>query len=266
LNKLVQRLLDRIQQPEPVSVPWGWGIALWLVFAYVLAQLMSLLMVTTLRDDDVTSPDGLSIILSALLATFITFWLVIQYSRNALWEEAASRKKNKPTRSFFQVMSFNESRSAPFWVMWFYALIIAIIIDTVSLLLGKPDESLPIGLDRLNDADAFNWIAAGLLYVVFRPVVEALIFQGMFYPALVKSLGDNLRALVLTTLVLTAVYFIQVAGDFNWTLLHWGLIYPLSLGLTAGIIRAHSKSTTAALGAYVMFGIFLMLKTLITFG
>jgi hypothetical protein len=38
------------------------------------------------------------------------------------------------------------------------------------------------------------------------------------------------------------------------------------VGLTAAAIRAHTKSTFAAVGANGMFGLFLMLKAMLAFG
>jgi hypothetical protein len=258
-------MLKRIRLPEPHTPPWGWRLGAGLIGVYLAATFASLLMVTALRDDDLADPRASTLMLAGAIGGVLSLTLVYQYTSGAVLKKQESSKGYHQTTA--QALGLVASRSNPLWLLSLVALAVAVAADTLALLLGKPDASLPLGLDRIEGADTMTWVVATLVYVALRPAVEGLIFQGALYPALAKRLKDNLAAAYLTTLSFAAFYFAQnPALALSWEITYWSLLYPLGVGLTTTLARAHGKSTLAAISAHAMFGLFLMLKALLTFG
>lgn len=258
---MIKKILKKIDLPEPLPTVWRWQLAVRLVVVYIVAQFMALLLVTTQLDEDLGDPSAGALALSGLISTLIMVWLIYQYAANIAAEATPAGKKSRYRLP--AVLAFGESHTVPAWIVWFWALAMAILLDAVALIAGKPANSLPLGLDRIEDANILIWVTVTFLVIVLRPVAEALLFQGILYPSLAAAYEDNRQGLFVTAAVFTGVYFIQSAGsEFGWGVWYWGLVYPLVLGMTLTVIRAHTKSTLTAAGASGMFGIFLMLKTL----
>jgi membrane protease YdiL (CAAX protease family) len=85
--------------------------------------------------------------------------------------------------------------------------------------------------------------------------VEELIFRGILYPALIKF-RSPLEAIGLSALLFALMHFI-IDPEFLW----WGFVLPLIIGVCAGMARAATQSTLAAIGTHAMFGLFLVLRT-----
>lgn len=259
-------LIQRIRLPEPQQPLWRLPLPFWVLVTYVIAILGGILMVATWRDDDITNPDATSLMAAGIIGGLLTIWAVIQNIRAAIIDVEESGKKQDKPFTVNGLLALHESRSRPFWVVWLTALIMVIALESLSLVLGRPATSFPIGLDRIEGAGFSAWVLAGVLLIIIRPIAESLVFCGLLYPIFAKLLSDNLRAAFATSACVAIFYLVQVFNtDLGWSVLYWGAVYPLVLGLTIAIARAHTKSTIAAIGSHAMFGIFLYLSALVIF-
>ncbi len=262
---MFKTFLHYVRQPETQPILWRWPLPFWLTVSYIVATLTSLLMVTTWREDSLDNPEAISLIVAGIIGGLFTIWAIIQNMRSAIIDEREKSSKRAATLSIARLLNLNESRSRPLWIGWLVALAIVIILDALALILGRPETSYPVGLDRIQGATWTTWLLAATLFIVVRPLAEELIFRGILYPVLARSLGDNLRAAMGAAALFTILYLVQVFNtDLGWDVTYWGLIYPFVLGTTAGLLRAHTKSTWSAVGAHAMFGLFLILSALVT--
>ncbi len=261
---MIKSILKKVRLPEPYLPPWGMRLAFGTVVMFVVALFLGLLITTTIREDDPSDAQAPSIIMGAAIGSVMALTLAYQYSSGVVLKKQESSKNYKQT--VVQSLGLIPSRSRPLWIASLAALAVAIALDTLTLILGKSDTSLPLGLDRMDDANTLTWIMAAVLFGGLRPIAEEVIFRGTLYPVMVKRFQDNVQAVVGSAVVFALFYFVQAFNwDISWEVSYWSLTYPLILGLTAGIIRAHTKSTTAAIFANAMFGLFLMMKAILTF-
>lgn len=259
---VLRKIVKWVDTKEPQPIVWGLPLGIRLLVIYLVVQLTALLLVVSAADEDFSNPSSSVVLISGLVACVFMVSQVWQYVDNARWKVADSKNQKHPATTVIQLLSLHESLHIPIWILWLAAFALAIIIDNVALLLGKPITSLPLGLEELNGFLELG--AAILLFVGLRPFVEGLVFQGVIYPALAKRLGNNRQAILGTTLLFTLTYFVLTLGDeIDWGVFHWGLLYPFSMGFLLTTMRAYSKSTLAILGAQAMFGVFLILKMLL---
>lgn len=259
-------LIQRIRLPESQQPLWRWPLPFWVLVSYLVATLVGVLMVTTWREDDISDPDATSLLAAGIIGGLLTIWAVIQNIRAAIIEvEQSGRKQDKPL-TVAGLLSLRESRSRPMWVVWLTALVVVIAVESLSLVIGRPTTSFPLGLDRIEDAGFSAWVLGGALFIIIRPIAETLIFCGLLYPVLAKILDDNLRAAFTTAGCFAVYYLVQVFNtELGWSVMYWGLVYPFALGLTISLVRAHTKSTIAAIGSHAMFGLFIFLSALVIF-
>lgn len=263
---MFKMILWRVRQPESQAVLWGFPLPVWLTVTYVITTLVGLLMVTTWREDSLSDPDAASLILAGIIGGALTVWAVFQNVRQAIIEAKETSKKKAETPNVQDLLSLKESQSRPLWIVWLIAFAVAVTLDTVAVLLGKPQNSFMPGLDRISGASWATWVLAALLYVIVRPAAEELIFRGILYPVLARRLSDNVQAVAASAGLFTLLHLGQVFNEnLGWQVTYWGLVYPLVLGWVAGIARAHTKSTPAAIGTHAMFGLFMVLNALVTF-
>ena len=261
---MIKNILKFVREPEPTQPLWGLPLPFGLTIAYVIAYLTALLSVTTWREDELTSPDGVSIIAAGILGGLLTIWFIRQNIRSAIID-IETQSKGKKSLKVAEALSMQESQSRELWLVWLAALSIAIALDAFALLV-QPETTFPVGIDRLGDNIAWStWLLVFGLFVIVRPIAEEFIFRGVLYPVLAQRFQDNFVAIYITAFLFTIYYFVQVfETDLRWGIVYWGLIYPFILGITAGIARAHTKSTWGAIGTHMMFGFFLFLKALLT--
>ncbi|NDJ86096.1 MAG: CPBP family intramembrane metalloprotease [Chloroflexi bacterium] len=263
---MLRSAILRIRQGEARPVLWRWPLPFWITVSYLVAMLTALLMVTTWREDDLMNPDATSILLAGIIGGLLALWLAIRNIQAALIDAETTSKQRQDDLTVSRLLALEESRTRPLWIVWLMALATIILIDALALVAGKPASNLPIGLDRIDSAAWETWFLALILFAGVRPITEELIFRGILYPALARWLDNNLLAALATAALFTIFYLLQVLNaDLGWTTIYWGFIYPLTLGLTASLARAHTKSTWAAVGSHVMFGLFLVLSAMVTF-
>lgn len=264
---MIKSLFSRVRRPEPHEPLWNWPLPFWLAVSYLIATLTGLLMITTWREDDLSDPDAPSLILASIIGGVVTLWVIRQNIVAAIIEAREQSGKEVESLTIAKPLNLNESYSRPLWLVWLIALSVVVAMDAVALILGKPSTSLPVGLDRIEDVGWTTWMLAALLFVLVRPLVEELIFRGILYPVAARALNDNWLGVAVTAAFFMLFYLVQVFNtDLGWGVAYWGLIYPFVLGMTAGLARAHTKSTWGAVGTHAMFGLFVILSALVTVG
>lgn len=116
-------------------------------------------------------------------------------------------------------------------------------------------------------ADAFAWIVAIMLLVLFQPLAEELMFRGLIYPALRTGLGAWVG--FFATAILYAAFHLftyTTTPQSNFPFTWYVLLLPLLNGLYLTAVRAYTRSTRAAIVAHVGLGIFAILRALVLAG
>jgi membrane protease YdiL (CAAX protease family) len=113
---------------------------------------------------------------------------------------------------------------------------------------------------------ALSWILAFLLMVIFQPLADQLIFQGIVLPAFRQSLGAIPGYLV--TAAVYGIFHLALYSppDTDPTILWYTLFVPFIAGLIFGAVRLYTGSTRAAMLTHVAFGLFAVVKLLTLVG
>ncbi|KAB2862154.1 MAG: hypothetical protein F9K46_07435, partial [Anaerolineae bacterium] len=160
---MIKSILKKVRLPEPYLPPWGMRLAFGTVIMFVVALFLGLLITTTIREDDPTDAQAPSIIMGAAIGSVMALTLAYQYSSGVILKKQESSKRYQQTVA--QSLGFIASQSRPFWIASLSALAVAIVLDTVTLILGKSDNSLPLGLDRMDGVDTLTWIMAVVVFI-----------------------------------------------------------------------------------------------------
>lgn len=252
---MFKKIIWHIRQPETFPQLWGFPLPFWLLMSYVVATLVGLLMVTTWREDELANPDATSLIIASLLGCLLLIWSIVQNVRLAIHEHNAQHKNDSLTLQ--TALALTPSRSRPLWLVALWAFAAAVTLDASAVILGRSITDYPLGFDRISGAGWLTWLLAAIWAIGLRPLGEEWLFRGILYPVLARRLHDQWYAVLAATGLFVAFYLAQVVD------VYWGLIYPLILGLVAGMARAHTQSTWGAVVAHLMFGVFLLLSALV---
>lgn len=257
-RKNLTLLLARVRIPEPVRVPWGWLLGVGLGAVYLILFFMALLFSATAADMPLTENDPTVLTWASFLSAWLLLVVIWQNVNLTLSRAKEAAKKSPPT--FKQVLALVPSTTTPFWVVILMVFGLAVIVDTVGLVLNVPSQTMPIPLEGLSpNSQALAFLVAAVTVVVLRPMAEELLFRGVLYTGLLKSFTPW-QSITISTLLFVIVHYVLDSD------LWWGLAYPLAIGLTAGIVRASTKSTTAAIGAHAMYGLFVVLRAMLVNG
>lgn len=236
-------MLTRIREPE-TAPPWGAAAGLSLLAAYVVFQIAALAVVTTLMEPDAVmtgAPSPMTTGIAATLAAALAFALLLSTLRRGAAQVAVSLRLGDGYYSL--------------WIIVLFSLGMAITVDLVAL--ATNTAGLPLTLRGLG-ADPLPWVVAALFTIVAQPVVETLLLQGVWYPALAARLG-NLQAVALTAVTQMILVAFPPADPGDPAL--W--IEALLAGLYISLVRAHEGSTRSAIVARGMFGAFLLARALL---
>jgi len=147
-----------------------------------------------------------------------------------------------------------------------FALGMVISLDVLSLAVTGQFEVASSELFNFasEDVSFFGWIMAALLMILLQPVAEELVFRGVLFPVL-RTAGGAWGGLFFCAAVSALFHFIAYPpSNEDRTLFIWyGLIHPLLAALTFCGVRAHTRSTIAAMLAHAIFGAFFVIKAVI---
>ena len=135
-------------------------------------------------------------------------------------------------------------------------------IDLVGVLLKlKGDQVLPPVLDALRGPVGLSWLIVAIVALLVQPIAEGLVFAGILYPVLARSVKNNLSAVILTALIYMVVNLaVLSSGAGAW----YTLIQPFLMALAMALTRAFMQSTQSAIVARMFFGLFFILAALVS--
>jgi membrane protease YdiL (CAAX protease family) len=256
MRQSIATLVNRINTPEKIRVPWSWRLGVVLIVAYVVVFFAALLFTTTSADRSFDEANPQILAWTSLMSAILMLFLTYQYTAAAFFR-AQDEKKIGAKVNLWQALHLNDSQNTPLPIVLMLAFAAAIVLDLLRRLLGFSEDSLPIPLYRVDQDNAVIFGAAVLVMVVMRPLVEEVIFRGILYPALIKF-RPPFESIAVCALIFAAMHFI-LDPEFVW----WGFVLPLVIGLCAGMARAATQSVLAAIGTHAMFGLFLVLRTIL---
>jgi membrane protease YdiL (CAAX protease family) len=204
-------------------------------------------------------------LVSLIIGTLIAFSLLEQAALASLvgWILGGLAAAGFIRAAFRQqraALALTATGAHPFIVL-LLAVGMAMLIDLIDLAVtGNFLPAAPLLVLRGADVGWVGGLAAVILMLLVRPLVEELVFRGILLPALRPVMGGWGGLLVSALLygLFQALAYTTVPGDWWHT-----LITPMLMGLFLGIVRIHTGSTRAAIIAHVGFSIFALLKLLV---
>lgn len=240
-------LLGRIGTVDPAP-PWNLTTALFTVLAAVAAMLAASAFVATWSG---TQPAAL------LLGWSLGGVVIIVFVNRARRREAdrAAMRLAPPT--------------TPLIILLLLSLGIAIGIDL--LMLAATSDFLPapelIGLAQ--QPTWVTWLLGIAFMIMIQPTAEELVFRGVAFPALRTALGawpGLLASGAASGLFHLVLYQPLYVGASQNTMLWYGFVEPLLMGVWLALVRAATRSTRAAIAAHSAFGLFALLKLILLTG
>jgi membrane protease YdiL (CAAX protease family) len=233
----------------------------WLPIALVVIEgllfFAALLFISYWRNSDLSAPDPLTLLWTAFLSSALTIIVTFQYVTGYILAQR-EEKRLKNDRTVMEWLGLGPSRNTPLWVILLGAMALAVILDTLGLVLGVTETSLPIPLMGINEAvDPFAFFVAALVLVILRPIADELIFRGVLLPALLPLMRPFYA--VLASAGLYGLLHFALDPQFVW----WGLVLPCVVGLLAGVARLTTQSTQTAIGVSAMFGLWAVLRAIV---
>jgi len=241
-------LFARLSVLEPAP-PWGWGAAASAVIVAVVAVIG--ISVITLA---VLGVQSYTVYLGWMIAVVImAYWVV---STRSDPEDRAAMRLELPT--------------IPLPFLMFIMIGFVLVIDLLGLAVtGLFLPFMELFTFNITNATALEWIFAVGFMVFTQPVGEEMIFRGVLFPLMRARLGAvgglvaNAAAYALFHLVL---YTSQIGAVDPRALIWYGLIAPFLDGLILACVRAYTQSTSAAIVAHVVFGLFAIVKLFVITG
>jgi membrane protease YdiL (CAAX protease family) len=215
---------------RPAAPPWSSGEALLAVAALLISMIVIASAITITLTAPASTPET---------GTFISGWAVGLLLSAAFvlirWRRSAQK---------FAGLAY----AAPHYPL-FLALLLGVAAGLTADLLAAwgsggffPSAAL-IGVDG---GDVAGLLLAVIFTVILQPAVEGLIFFGVVLPRLRASLGGY--AGMFAAALLFGGYYALVFGArlTDSSVLWYGFIAPLLVGVMAAVMRAHTGSTRAA--------------------
>jgi membrane protease YdiL (CAAX protease family) len=232
-------VLRSLAVPEADVPPWSPGTALLMPLILLLAQIAGAVALLSLLAGEAQVAPLLGWILGSLIAAAY-LWSALRQNRAAL--------RLGPTKARLPLVLL-------------FAFGMAVLIDLIDL--GVTGSFLPApelaGLVGAN-AGLAGALAAALLMLLAQPVADELAFRGVFFPMARQRLG-GWGGLLTVALLYGLFHMIIYTSDPGVHLWHT-LGTPALSGLVISGVRAHTRSTRAAIVAHVGFGIFALIKLL----
>ncbi len=254
IKKYLKLLQQQLQTPELRRVPWEvLGLPVFLGVVYLIAFFMSFFLLNTLLED---RPEPTIMLGTSLLSGLLLIGFTFQYTGVSI-RQAREDKRIKGDVRLTEWLALDAPMEIPLWGMAMVGFSLAVLVDTIGLVLGVPPLSLPIPLADISEDELSLFSLAAFTLLIVRPLAAELIFRGVWYPALVKQMPP-LYAVGVSSLVFAILQYLT-DPQYLW----WGFFTPLAIGICTGIARAASKSTQTALVIHMMFSLFIILRAIL---
>jgi uncharacterized protein len=166
-----------------------------------------------------------------------------QFAAYSLWLAAVWVLLRTPTTTFWQAVKWTWPEGGP-WVYLALGPGLAIATGLLASLLQA--KNIKFGLMEQLLADPVGCRLLVIFGVTAGPLIEELLFRGIFLPVAIRSLGT------IGGLLVTSIPFSLMHGPmYDWSWQH--LLLLVLVGVAFGLVRIRSNSTlasTVAHGAY----------------
>jgi uncharacterized protein len=166
-----------------------------------------------------------------------------QFAAYSLWLAAVWVLRRAPATSFWQAVKWTWPEGGP----WFYLALgpgLAIATGLLASLLQAKNIKFGLMEQLLADPVACRFLV--IFGVTGAPLIEELLFRGIFLPVAIRSFG------IVGGLLVTSIPFSLMHGPmYDWSWQHLFLL--VLVGVAFGLVRIRSNSTlasTVAHGAY----------------
>lgn len=212
---------------DPDNPPWGVGAALLTWFGSVVllfvVPILFLVPYAMLRADKLTQGQSLLEDKTALFLAVLSTLPVHLLTLALVWA-VVTRFGKLP---FWRAVGWSWSERVGFWT----SAGIAVLLLAAGLVFTWVAGGEPTELDRLTRSSAATRITIALLAAVTAPLVEELVYRGLLYPALQRTMG-KVWAVVLVSLLFTLPHVPQYYNNLAV------ITVILVLSVTLTLVRA----------------------------
>jgi membrane protease YdiL (CAAX protease family) len=212
---------------DPDNPPWGVGAALltWVgsVVLLFIVPIVFLVPYAILRADKLSQGQSLLEDKTALFLAVLSTLPVHLLTLALVWA-VVTRFGKLP---FWRAIGWSWSERVGFWT----SAGIAILLLAAGLVFTQFAGGEPTELDKLTRSSAATRITIALLAAVTAPLVEELVYRGLLYPALQRTMG-KVWAVVLVSLLFTLPHVPQYYNNLAV------ITVILVLSVTLTLVRA----------------------------
>ena len=234
------------------DVPWGWLTAIGLPIAHVVIQIalglavVSLLSVVLLATSNLSQDALLQFAPSGVITG--TIGALGGVMSLALIYVVVTRLRKRPFRATIGLVG-----NGRIWPAAFGAVILGGAMDTVTLALHKP--IVPDVLQPL-----FTGASSAVVMVVFAvivtPLVEELLFRGVLFPVVARSL-NTLWAVILVSVLFGLAHVVTYGPDA------YLILQSLGAGLYLTWLRARTKSLVPSVAAHTALNLYATVEAIV---
>jgi membrane protease YdiL (CAAX protease family) len=233
-------------------VPWGWLTAIGLPIAHMVIQIalglvvVSLLSVVLLATSNFNQDTLLQFATSGLVTGIIGALGGVMSL--ALIYAVVTRLRKRPFRATIGLVG-----NGRIWPAAFGAVILGGVMDTVTLALHKP--IVPDTLQPLFTG-ASSAVAMAAFAVIVTPFVEELLFRGVLFPVVARSLNT------FWAVILVSVLF-GLAHMATYGLDPYSIMQSLVAGLYLTWLRARTKSLPPSIAAHAALNLYATVEAIV---
>ena len=234
------------------DVPWGWLTAIGLPIAHVVIQIalglvvVSLLSVVLLATSNFSQDTLLQFATSGVITG--TIGALGGVMSLALIYAVVTRLRKRPFRATIGLVG-----NGRIWPAAFGAVILGGAMDTVTLALHKP--IVPDVLQPL-----FTGASSAVVMVVFAvivtPLVEELLFRGVLFPVVARSL-NTFWAVILVSVLFGLAHMATYGPDA------YSIVQSLVAGLYLTWLRARTRSLTPSIAAHAALNLYATVEAIV---
>ena len=234
------------------DVPWGWLTAIGLPIAYVVIQvvlalvLVSLLSVVLLATSNFSQDILLQVATSGLVTG--TIGVLGGIMTLALIYAVVTRLRKRPFRATIGLVG-----NGRIWPAAFGAVILGGAMDTVTLALHKP--IVPDTLQPLFTG-ASSAVAMAVFAVIVTPLVEELLFRGVLFPVVARSL-NTFWAVILVSVLFGLAHMATYGPDA------YSVMQSLVAGLYLTWLRARTRLLAPSVAAHTALNLYATVEAVV---
>ncbi len=151
----------------------------------------------------------------------------------------------------------------PLLIAFGLGLGVAVSLDLVAIVVAgevlRPPELSAFG----GEPGIISWSLAAIFLLVVQPIVEELVFRGVFQPVIWEASSAWVGIIVTAMFYSIFHQLLYPAATTGAGGVWYGIVEPLIVGIVLGVLRAGTNNTRAAVVAHMGVGVFALLKTIL---